>query len=166
MLELGIVGAKNSGKTTVIEGLIKYLTNAGYRVATVKHSSHAHRFDTKGKDSDRHRQAGALLTIVRSEKEVAIFAPSESLEIEEIQELTGDKIDIWLIEGDRLADRPRVLVTRKLDSFSGGSTKNILATIGPEQLENVATHFSAGDYSGLGAFICSTMLEKKTESQL
>ena len=58
MVELGIVGARNSGKTTVVEKLIHYLTENGVRVASVKHTSHAHRFDTPGKDSHRHREAG------------------------------------------------------------------------------------------------------------
>lgn len=165
MLELAIVGAKNSGKTTVIEGLIKYFINEGYRVATIKHTSHSHQFDTQGKDSYRHRQAGAMLTVAQSDDEVAIFASPESLDIRQTQSLTNNKIDIWLIEGDRHADRPKVLVTRHLSKLAGAPPENVIAAIGPDRPEGVPAHFDSNDYAGLGSFVCRTMLEKKTEIQ-
>ena len=165
MVELAVVGAKNSGKTTVIEGLVGYLVGEGCRVATIKHTSHSHRFDTPGKDSYRHRQAGAGLTVAVSDEEVAIFAQPDSLDVRQLQYLTRRQIDIWLIEGDRSANRPKVLVTRHLKELSGALPENIVATIGPERLGQVPAHFEAGDYAGLGSFVSSTVLDKKTESQ-
>ena len=165
MVELGVVGSKNSGKTAVIEGLVSYLVGKGYQVATVKHTSHSHRFDAPGKDSYRHRQAGAGLTIAVSGEEVAVFARPEVLDTLQVQEMTGRRIDIWLIEGDRRADRPKVMVTRHLKEMSDELPENIVATIGPERLEDVPTHFEVADYDGLGAFVSSTMLDKKMENE-
>lgn len=163
MIELGIVGAKKSGKTTVIEGLVGHLVGAGYRIATIKHTSHMHRFDTPGKDSYRHRQAGAELTLAVSNEEIAIFAQPDSIDIHRVQNITRRQIDIWLIEGDRQADRPKVLVTRHLKEWSGALPENIVATIGPERLDNVTVHFETGDIEGLGSFVSRTMLENTTE---
>jgi molybdopterin-guanine dinucleotide biosynthesis protein B len=163
MVELAVVGAKKSGKTTVIEGLVGYLVGAGYRVGTIKHTAHSHRFDTRGKDSYRHRRAGAGMTIAVSDEEVAVFARPDLLDTRQLRHMTLRQIDIWLIEGDRHADRPKVLVTRHLDESSDALPENIVATIGPEQLAGVPVHFEAGDYGGLGSFVTGTLLDKRTE---
>lgn len=162
MVELGVVGAKNSGKTTVIEGLVEYLVGEKYRVATIKHTSHSHRFDTPGKDTYRHRTAGALMTVAVSAGEVAIFAEADLLDLRQIQSIINQPIDIWLIEGDRQSDRPKILVTRHLKELSGELPENIVATIGPEKLDGVPAHFAAGDYMGLGSSIAGLMSDKKT----
>jgi molybdopterin-guanine dinucleotide biosynthesis protein B len=56
---LGIAGWSGSGKTTLLERLIPVLVAAGLRVSTLKHAHHEAQFDTPGKDSWRHREAGA-----------------------------------------------------------------------------------------------------------
>ncbi len=165
MVELAVVGAKNSGKTTVIEGLVEYLVGEGYRVATIKHTSHSHRFDKPGKDTYRHRQAGAMLTVAVSKGETAIFAEPDSIDIRQIQNITCQPVDILLIEGDRNADRPKILVTRQMGELSDELPGNIVATIGPERLDNVPTHFEGEDYRGLGSFVINSMTEKKMEIQ-
>jgi len=163
MVEIAIVGAKNSGKTRVIEGLVKYFIAEGYRVATIKHTSHSHRFDTPGKDTYRHRQSGALLTVAISKGETAIFAEPGTFDLQQIQSISHQPFDIWLIEGDREADRPKILVTRHLNEFTGDMPANIVATIGPDKLDKVPAHFEAEDYTGLGSFVISAMTEKRTE---
>lgn len=165
MVKLAVVGAKNSGKTAVLEGLISYLDSKGYRVATVKHTSHRHRFDTPGKDSYRHRQAGAGLTIAESGEEIAIFARPDLLSVSDIQNWTHDNFDIWLIEGDRHADHPKIMVTRELDEFSDEIPKNIVATIGPGQIDGISSHFDSGDLSGLVDFIINTVIDRKAGIQ-
>ena len=164
MVNLAIIGAKNSGKTTVLEALVSYLNENGYRVATIKHTSHHHRFDTPGKDSYRHRSAGAGLTIAQSQTEIAVFSKPDLLDVRRIQDLTGNQFDIWLIEGDHQSGHPKVLVTRNLEQFPEGWPENIVATIGPERIEESQAHFEDKDYDGLGNFVISTMLEYKPET--
>ncbi len=161
MVELGIVGAKDSGKTTVIERLVRYLTEHGVRVATVKHTSHSHRFDTPGKDSHRHREAGAALTVVVSEAELALFARPDQLEPAQIMRLTDQKHDVWLVEGDRRASRPKVLVTRRLANLPEPHPEEVIATIGPEQMDNVPVHFGSDDLEGLCSFVAKYVLRNK-----
>lgn len=63
---IGIVGWKNSGKTTLVVELVRLLTSRGLKVATVKHAHHDFDIDHPGKDSHRHREAGATDVIVAS----------------------------------------------------------------------------------------------------
>ena len=63
---LCFVGRSNSGKTTLIERVIPELVRAGYKVATVKHAGHGFDLDTEGKDSWRHKQAGASTVVIIS----------------------------------------------------------------------------------------------------
>jgi len=84
---LCFAGRSNSGKTTLIERVIPALTRAGYRVATVKHAGHGFELDTEGKDSWRHKQAGASTVIVLSKGSMAMFADvSEEMKIEEVRD--------------------------------------------------------------------------------
>lgn len=70
---LGIAGFKNSGKTTLTERLVKELTARGYRISTVKHAHHGFDIDQEGRDSWRHRQAGASEVAVVSSKRWALM---------------------------------------------------------------------------------------------
>jgi molybdopterin-guanine dinucleotide biosynthesis protein B len=63
---MGIVGWKNSGKTTLVVELVRLLTARGFRVGTIKHAHHSFDIDQPGKDSYRHREAGATDVIVAS----------------------------------------------------------------------------------------------------
>jgi molybdopterin-guanine dinucleotide biosynthesis protein B len=164
MVTLAVVGAKNSGKTVVIEFLIRHLTEKGYRVATVKHTSHHHRFDTPGKDSYRHRAAGAGLTITRSREETAVFSRPELLGVDQLQNLTAGLFDIWLVEGDHRSGRPTVLVTRLLEQFPGELPANIVATIGPRRISKTSAHFESGDTAGLAEFVIETLLGRRDTS--
>jgi molybdopterin-guanine dinucleotide biosynthesis protein B len=69
----GIAGFKNSGKTTLTERLVRELTSRGYRVSTVKHAHHGFDVDQEGRDSWRHRQAGASEVAVVSMKRWALL---------------------------------------------------------------------------------------------
>ena len=65
------VGKSNSGKTTFIERVIPELVRAGYKIATVKHAGHGFDLDTEGKDSWRHKQAGASSVVILSKGSMA-----------------------------------------------------------------------------------------------
>ncbi len=61
---VSIVGTSGSGKTTLLEKLIPELKRRGYRIGTIKHAQHGFSLGAKGKDSRRHREAGADTVIV------------------------------------------------------------------------------------------------------
>ena len=70
---IGVAGFKNAGKTTLVEKLVRHLTERGYRVSTVKHAHHSFDIDHEGRDSFRHRKAGATEVAVISRDRTAII---------------------------------------------------------------------------------------------
>ncbi|MFN3231511.1 MAG: molybdopterin-guanine dinucleotide biosynthesis protein B [Alphaproteobacteria bacterium] len=99
---MGIVGWKNSGKTTLVVELVRILTAKGFRVATVKHAHHDFDIDQPGKDSYRHRAAGATDVIVAS---AARWAQVHELrgetepELDDLLPRVSPDIDIVIVEG-------------------------------------------------------------------
>src|SRR2546426_11060413 len=98
---LCVVGRSNSGKTTLIERLIPELVREGYRVATIKHAGHGFDLDTEGKDSWRHKQAGAHTVIVMSKGSLALFTDVEyEIGVEDLRaRYVNDDIDLIIAEG-------------------------------------------------------------------
>jgi molybdopterin-guanine dinucleotide biosynthesis adapter protein len=70
---IGVAGFKNAGKTTLVERLVRELTRRGYRISTVKHAHHSFDVDHEGRDSFRHRHAGAGEVAVISGQRWAII---------------------------------------------------------------------------------------------
>ena len=71
---IGVCGFKNAGKTTLVEKLVRHLTGLGYRISTVKHAHHDFDIDQEGRDSFRHRKAGAYEVAVVSQKRLAVLS--------------------------------------------------------------------------------------------
>ena len=72
-LVIGLAGFSGAGKTTLAEQLIPLLVAKGFNIATIKHAHHNFDADIEGKDSWRHRQAGASQVLVSSKKRRAHF---------------------------------------------------------------------------------------------
>ena len=70
---IGVAGFKNAGKTTLVEKLVTELTRRGHRISTVKHAHHSFDIDHEGRDSFRHRKAGAAEVAVVSRHRWAII---------------------------------------------------------------------------------------------
>jgi molybdopterin-guanine dinucleotide biosynthesis protein B len=141
VIELGIVGAKNSGKTTLVEELIGHLSESGLRVGTMKHTSHNHEFDTPGKDSYRHRAAGAALTVASSAAATAIFAPPSSEITASVDAMLQRHCDVCLVEGDRSHGRPKLLLTQRVDKLKNPFPGNIRFSYGPPHDQQAEVHF-------------------------
>jgi len=72
-----IVGKSESGKTTLIEKLIPELKKRGYRIGSIKHICQAFDIDKRGKDSRRHRKAGADIVVIASTDNIAIIKDND-----------------------------------------------------------------------------------------
>jgi len=107
-----IVGKSNSGKTTLLEKLIPHLTKRGYKIGSVKHAHDGFEMDKKGKDSWRHRKAGANATLVISENKVAIVKDDKQDYIKKMRSYLFD-MDIVLAEGFKKQKLPKIEVFRK-----------------------------------------------------
>ena len=77
MKVVGIAGYSGSGKTTLVEQLIPALKSRGLRVSVVKHAHHNFDIDQAGKDTWRHREAGAFEVVVASDKRLALMREFE-----------------------------------------------------------------------------------------
>lgn len=130
---VAIVGESNTGKTTLLEKIIPELIRRGYRVATIKHHGHDFEIDREGKDSWRHRQAGATTTVLSSPRRVAVMADVEKdHDINELRDLYIRHADIILTEGFKRSRFPKIEVFRadlKDDIISRGD-EHLLAVVG------------------------------------
>lgn len=110
---VSIVGKSNSGKTTLLEKLIADLVGRGYRVATIKHNKHGFNIDHEGKDSYRHKKAGAHITVVSSPHQLALVKDADhDHSFEEIRNQFIHDADIILTEGFKVNDYPKIEVYR------------------------------------------------------
>ncbi len=110
---VSIVGRSNSGKTTLIERLIPELNRLGYRIATIKHNIHGFEIDHEGKDSWRHKKAGAQLTVVASPHRVALIEDTEQdYTISELRDRYIRDVDLILLEGFKGNPYPKIEVFR------------------------------------------------------
>ena len=106
----GVVGWKNAGKTGLMERLVTEITGRGISVSTVKHAHHTFDVDHPGKDSHRHRVAGAREVLLSSRNRVALM---QELRDEEEPSLAAlltrlSPVDLVLIEGYKRDDHPKV----------------------------------------------------------
>ena len=130
---VGIVGPSGSGKTSLIERLIPALRARGLRVATIKHTHHHHvELDTPGKDSHRHRLAGASEVIVASDTGWARLAASDQPASLETLLAELRPVDVVLVEGFKQLDSlPRVEVFRGPGEPLARSDPGIAAVVVP-----------------------------------
>jgi len=97
----GVIGWKNSGKTGLMERLITALREQGYSVSSIKHAHHAFDIDQPGKDSFRHRQAGAGEVLLASRHRWVLMhenAPDQEPPLAELLARLAP-VDIVLVEG-------------------------------------------------------------------
>lgn len=112
---IGITGWKNSGKTTLTEKLVAELVSRGYRIATVKHAHHEFDIDHEGRDSFRHRKAGASEVAVVSSRRWALIHELVS-ESEPPMDAVIAKLapcDLIVVEGYKREGHPKIEVRRQ-----------------------------------------------------
>jgi molybdopterin-guanine dinucleotide biosynthesis protein B len=114
MRVVGIVGWHDSGKTTLMVALVAELVARGHRVSTVKHAHHGFDVDTPGKDSWKHRDAGATEVMVGSAARWALMHelrgdPEPSLDA---LLATMNPVDLVLVEGFKHADHEKIEIYR------------------------------------------------------
>ena len=120
---VSIVGKSDSGKTTLIEKIVPELSRRGYRVTTVKHDLHGFEIDKEGKDSWRHKRAGAQAVVISSPRKVALIRDvDKDMSLEELGDSFGEDADLILSEGFKKDVQP------KIEVFRGEEHKELLCT--------------------------------------
>ena len=109
----GLAGWSGSGKTTLAEKLIRHIVTRGFSVASIKHAHHKFDADVPGKDSWRHRKAGARQVLVSSAIRSAHFVEHETTEPDLAQLLNRLlPCDLVLIEGFKREAVPKMEIFR------------------------------------------------------
>jgi molybdopterin-guanine dinucleotide biosynthesis protein B len=114
MKTLGIAGYSGSGKTTLIEQLLPILNRSGLKVSVIKQSHHDIQVDVVGKDSWRHRQAGAQETLLTSPQRWMLVGELRGAEEPALETHLArlSPCDLVLVEGYKHANLPKLEVWR------------------------------------------------------
>jgi molybdopterin-guanine dinucleotide biosynthesis protein MobB len=172
LIRLHIIGGKNNGKTTLVVELGEEFTRRGIPVGTIKHTHHKHELDIPGKDSYRHRAAGAAAVGILSPSMTAIFLPDSA-------SATGDadrysvfapffsRCRFVLVEGDSQAQAPKIEVWR---SEAGTPPlvcrdKSILAVVTDDMLPVAADVLPRSNIISLADWILRQLFTPKASDQ-
>ena len=163
MMVIGIVGWKNSGKTTLMKELIKYLTSKSFIVASIKHAHHNFDIDKKNTDSFIHRKAGAKEVLISSSKRWAKIEERENLKELSLNDLLLkiERSDMVLVEGFKNENHKKIEVINNLNSKQKPlfeSIKNVIAVVSNEKIATNLPTFNNTDYKSIGDFIISQNL--------
>ena len=133
MKVFGVVGWKNNGKTTLVERLISQLTSMGYKVSSVKHAHHNVDIDEPGRDSYRHRAAGAKQTLLATQHRWALMREHREQDTPKLEQLLPlfEPCDLVIVEGYKGAVHPKLEIVRHLnkEGLLADQMPNIVALV-------------------------------------
>lgn len=109
---VAISGNSNSGKTTLIVKLIPALRARGYRIGTLKHAHHGFAMDREGKDTDRHRRAGADTVMVTGPDGIAMLKRAPNPSLSELLPFFADR-DLVIAEGFKAETVAKIEIYRR-----------------------------------------------------
>lgn len=155
----GVTGWKNAGKTGLMERLVAEIAARGHTVSTVKHAHHSFDVDHPGKDSYRHRHAGATEVILSSRNRVALMQELRDADEPTLASLLTrlSPVDLVLVEGYKRDSHPKIEAHR-------AQTGNPLIAPGDPSIHAVASDvpldldrpvFDLDDTTAIADFILS-----------
>ena len=139
MKVVGFAGYSGAGKTTLVEKLIPVLKQQGQRVSVVKHAHHRFDIDHPGKDTYRHREAGAFEVVVASDRRLALIREFErpaELSVHDLIAELDNAVDWVLVEGFKHSDLPKIEVWRQAQA---GDATRPLRYVDDAQVVGIAT---------------------------
>jgi molybdopterin-guanine dinucleotide biosynthesis protein B len=151
-----VVGKKKTGKTTLIEKLIAGLKNRGYKIGSIKYTTQDHEFDTPGKDSFRHAQAGAQSTLILSPTKIALFSRTlREKNLEELFNFAFANCDLVIGEGFRDSSYPKIEVfdSKKHSGLLCSPEDNLMAVVGDIDPSRQVRYFSPDQIDSLIEFV-------------
>jgi molybdopterin-guanine dinucleotide biosynthesis protein B len=168
MRRIHVIGRKNHGKTQLVVELVEELSRRGLRVGTIKHTHHHHELDTPGKDSHRHRAAGAAAVGILSPAMSAVFLPAQQPQDGEDRYRAFAALfaacDLVIVEGDSQTAAPKIEVWR---AAAGGQPlalhdHSILAVVtdDPLPLEPAAVRLRS-DVPGLATWLLQSRAQAR-----
>lgn len=159
MNRIHVLGRKNHGKTQLVVELVEEFTRRGLRVGAIKHTHHSHELDTPGKDSYRHRAAGAAAVGIVSRGLCAVFLPVERMPVgqdryEALAPAFSD-CDLVVVEGDLQTTAAKIEVWRAVQNTAPLACEDpsILAVVTDDPLEVGVPVLPRADVAALADWI-------------
>lgn len=153
----GITGWKNSGKTGLMERLVREISARGYSVSTVKHAHHSFDVDHPGKDSYRHRHAGAQEVLLASKTRFALMHELRGAPEPPLADLLAKlaPVDLVLVEGYKRDTHPKIEAYRHEtgNALIAPDDRAIRAVASDVPLELDRPVFDLDDTGGIADFI-------------
>ena len=157
MRAFGFAGFSGAGKTTLIESLIPRLVAAGLRVSLIKHAHHRFDIDKPGKDSWRHREAGASEVLIASDQRWALMHELRGEPEPDLQALLQrlSPCDLVLVEGYKRARIPKLEVHRTEigKPLLSPQDPDIVALASDVPIDCALPQFRLSDYDAITAFV-------------
>ncbi len=167
---LSIVGRSKVGKTTFLEKLVPEIKSRGYRVGTIKHDAHDHfEIDHKGKDTWRHREAGAQVVAISSPTRFALTKIVQSeLKVDSIVATYFTDEDLVLTEGYKSGSKEKIEICRKELKSEPlcNQADRLVAVVSDFSVAVDVPLFELEDISGVADFIEERFLKKKTDANV
>jgi len=155
---VSVVGFSGAGKTTLLEKLIRVLSGRGYRVGSIKHDVHGFELDKPGKDSWRHKHAGASTTVISSHSQIGMVMDVDH--DHHPDELKGffTNVDIILTEGYKRGNKPKLEIFRNSvhEEPLCKNDEHLIALISDMRIDLGVPQFSLDDIDGLADFLISS----------
>ena len=155
----GIVGYKNAGKTGLMERLVTEITSRGFTVSTLKHAHHSFDVDHPGKDSYRHRAAGAHQVLLSSRQRWALMTELHDRDEATLDALLTrlDPVDLGLGEGYKRDAHPKVEAYRAItgNPLIGRDDPTVRAIASDVPLDVSVAVFDLNDTVAIADFILS-----------
>lgn len=155
---IGFSAFSGTGKTTLIEKLVRCLKEQGLRIAVIKHDAHDFEIDKQGKDSWRFAQAGADVTLISSATKTAVieYRPCDFMQnLEKIRD-----VDLILVEGYKQEQFPRIGICRKATGKGlPGKAQDYVALVTDDETytaDPALRCFGLEDVEAVAAFIRQT----------
>jgi molybdopterin-guanine dinucleotide biosynthesis protein B len=153
---LALIGKPNCGKTTLVEKLIPVLAAKGLRVGTIKHHHGEIQMDTPGKDTWRHKQAGAHLVILSSPSGIGLIQDTdEEIPVAELMSRYCSDVDLVIAEGYKKSTLPKIEVfsSALYDTPLDDPGENLIALVSDQEVRPDLPWFRPDDVEGLAGFI-------------
>lgn len=164
-----VVGASDSGKTTFLERLIPELSSRGYRVGTIKHDAHGFEMDREGKDTWRHRRAGAATIAISSPTQVAtIRGTTSEMELSEVVSRYFWAEDVVIAEGFKRSRFPKIEIFRKAIEPAPicAAGDNLMAVVSDDPLETDAPIYGFQKVSAVADLIEDRFLKDRKKPRI
>ena len=166
---VSLVGRPNHGKTTLLEKLIPELNRRGYRIGTIKHHVHEFDMDKPGKDTWRHKQAGAHSVVLSSPTGLGLIRDvSGDTSVEKLVGRYFSDVDLVIAEGYKRLALPKIEVFRSAmgDAPLQNRDETWIGMVTDLKQEGDLPHFGLDDISKIADFLITTLIKQEQEQHV